>query len=449
MLDYKRFVSDSVASYSRAQVEIVRRHDPDVFVTHNGIFKNIDYYDLAKQFDIYAHDNYPTFSDEPQYGTGAALTLCRGFNGRMMIMEQLSGPAGQTYLLRTPSPDQVRLWTMQTVAHGADGVLHFRWRGARKGAEQYWFGVLDQDDVPRRRYETFRIEGEQLAKIGPEILGSRVDSDVAVIKDFDDEWVYDHQYFTREVNVGSAYTALFQAASELKHNVDIVGPEADFGAYEIVFAPFKVVMDPGFAAKARAFVAAGGVFVVSAHTAVKTRDNAMTDETIPILVRDLFGVELDTFTCYQPPSREKNSVRFSAKTTVPVNVFADVLVTKGARAIATWDRDFFKGGAACTENAVGTGKAVYYGSFFNVEAARELLGRYAREKGLRPLVPGAPRELEVTRRTKGAASYTFLLNHADRPVTVNVGAGYADMLAGRPAPASLTLGPYGYAVLKR
>ena len=32
------------------------------------------------------------------------LTLVRGFNGRFMIMEQLTGPAGQTYLLRTPRP---------------------------------------------------------------------------------------------------------------------------------------------------------------------------------------------------------------------------------------------------------------------------------------------------------------------------------------------------------
>jgi beta-galactosidase len=449
ILDYKRFVSDSVGSYAREQVEIIRRHEPDEFITTNGIFKNIDYWDFGKNFDIYAYDNYPTFSESPQYGTGAALTLCRGVSGRMMIMEQLIGPAGQTYLLRTPSPEQVRLWTFQTIAHGADGVVHFRWRGARKGAEEYWFGVLDQDDVPRGRYENFKLEGQQLARIGPEVLGSRVVSDVAVIKDFEDEWVYDHQYFTDEVRVGGAYTSLFQAASELKYNVDIVGPEADYSAYKIVFAPYKVIMDANIAKKARAFVEAGGVLVVGAHTAVKNRDNAMTDETMPILVRDLFGAEIDTFSCYQPPSREKNALRFSASSAVPVHVFADVLVPKGARTIATWDRDFFRGAAACTENAVGRGKAVYYGSFFNLEAARELLGRYAREKGLRPILTGAPRELEVTRRVKGGASYTFVLNHAEKPVTVPLGPGYTDLIAGRPAAASLTLKAYEYRVLKK
>ena len=31
-------------------------------------------------------------------------------------------------------------------------LLFFRWRTARFGAEMYWYGLLDHDDVPRRRY---------------------------------------------------------------------------------------------------------------------------------------------------------------------------------------------------------------------------------------------------------------------------------------------------------
>jgi beta-galactosidase len=449
ILDYKRFISDSATSYLEDQVAIIRKHRPDDFITHNGIFKDIDYYRFTRNLDIYSHSNYPTFMDEPRFPTAAALTTLRGFNGRMMIIEQLIGPAGQTYLLRTPQPGQVNLWAWQAVAHGADGMVHFRWRGARRGAEEYWFGVLDQDNVPRARFQTFKKEGLEIQKAGPEILGSRVVSDIAVIKDFDDEWVYDHQYFTSEVSVGSAYVALVRAASELRHNVDVVGPGADFSRYKIVFAPYKIIMDPELAAKARSFVEGGGVFVVSAHTAVKDRDNAMTDKTIPILLTDLFGVELDSFMCYQPPSREKNAVRFEDGTAVPVNVFADVLTAKTAKAVGAWDRDYMKGAAACTENAVGKGKAVYYGSFFNVDSARYLIRRYANERGLKPIFENFPPEVEVTRRTKGSANFYFILNHSGEQVTVEPGAGYFDLLAGREAPATITLGPYGYVILKR
>ena len=448
MLDYKRFISDSATSFVREQTDILRSHRPRDFITSNGVFKNINYYDFTRGMDIYAIDNYPCFIDEPQYPTGAGLTAVRGFTGRMMVMEQQTGPAGQTYMLRSPRPGEMNLWAFQAIAHGADGVLHFRWRGARRGAEEYWFGVLDQDDTPRWRYREFKKEGREIERIGAEILGSSVDSEIAVIKDYDDEWVYDHQYFTREVNVGAGFVNLFQAASELKYNIDFISPGADLSRYKIVFGPSLILMDPQLSKKIRDFVEGGGTFIVSGHSAIKDRDNAMTGQTTPILVSDLFGAEVDYFNCYQPPSGQKNSIRFSDGS-VAVNVWADVLKTKGATVIGTWDRDYLKGTPACTENKVGRGKAVYYGSFFNLESARLLLRRFAAEQNLKPLLAGIPEKVEVTRRTKGNQNYYFILNHSSESVPVNPGPGFHDIVEGKPSPSSFTLQAFEYKVLRK
>jgi len=449
MLDYKRFISDSATSFVEEQTEILRKYRPGDFITSNGVFKNINYFNFTRGFDIYAIDNYPCFIDEPQYPTGAGLTSVRGFMGRMMVMEQQTGPAGQTYMLRSPRPGEMNLWAFQTIAHGADGVLHFRWRGARRGAEEYWFGVLDQDDVPRWRYQEYKKEGREISKIGKEILGSTVESDIAVIKDYDDEWVYDHQYFTREVNIGAEFVNLFQAASEQKYNVDFVGTGANFNRYKIIFGPSMILMDPVLSGKIKNFVEQGGTFIISAHSAVKDRDNAMTDQTLPILVSDLFGVEINYFNCYQPPSREKNSIDFSDGVAAPINVWADVLKPKGAAVIGTWDRDYLKGAPACTENKVGRGKAVYYGSFFNLDSARLLLRRFAADQNLKPLLGGIPEKVEVTRRTKDNANYYFILNHSSESVTVAPGLGFYDMLEGKPAPESISLKAFEYRVLKK
>jgi len=62
---------------------------------------------------------------------------------------------------------------------------------------------------------------------------------------------------------------------------------------------------------------------------------------------------------------------------------------------------------------------------------------------------GIPQNVEVTRRTRGASEYYFVLNHEDQPVAVKPGAGYYDVLADAPAPASFTLEPFGYRVLRR
>ena len=449
MLDYKRFISASATDYMNDQAEILRRYRPNDFLTHNGAFKNINYYNFSRALDLHAFDNYPTFEDAPRYPTGAALTLVRGFNGRMMIMEQLTGPAGQTYMLRTPQPGEARLWAMQAVAHGAEGLLHFRWRSAMRGAEEYWYGVLDHDNVPRARFEEFKQEGLELQKIGPQIVGSKVVSEIAVIKDFETEWVFDYQFLTKEVNVGAVYNALFQAASEQRHNIDFVGPNADLSCYKLVFIPQLALMNDELAGRLQRFVAQGGTLVMSAHSAIKNRDNAFTAATIPIGLTNVFGVELDSFQTYQPPSRTNNALRFDDGSKLPVNVFAELLRPTTARVIGRWECDYLKDSPAATEQPFGKGKAVYYGSLFNMDAARYLIRRYAGEIGLKPLLADAPDQVEVTRRTKDATDFYFLLNHGDSPATVNVGAGFVDVLTGEAATASLTLASFDYRVLKR
>jgi len=188
---------------------------------------------------------------------------------------------------------------------------------------------------------------------------------------------------------------------------------------------------------------------MSAHSAIKDRDNAFTADTIPIGLTNLFGVQLDSFQTYQPPSRTNNAVRFADGGVPPVSVFAEVLHPTTAQVIGRWERDYLKDSPAATEQSFGKGKAVYYGSLFNVDAARYLIKRYAGQTGLKPLLADVPDQVEVTRRSKGGTEFYFLLNHSDSPVTVTIGDGLVNVLTGEPATTSLTLAPFDYRVLKR
>jgi beta-galactosidase len=448
MLDYRRFISASATDYLDRQAEILRRYRPNDFILHNGVFKNINYYDFSRGLDLYGLDNYPTFQNSPRYSTGSALTLGRSFNGRMMITEQLTGPAGQTYMLRTPQPGEMRLWAMQAIAHGADGVLHFRWRSALRGAEEYWYGVLDHDNIPRARFEEFKQEGRELRQIGAQIAGSKVVSEIAAIKDFESDWVFDYQYLTTEVNVNAGYDSLFQAASDLRYNIDFVSQSAELGGYKLVFAPQIALMDEKLAGRLQRFVENGGTLVISAHSAIKNRDNAFTALAIPIHLTNVFGVELESFQTYQPSAKAKNVLRFDDGIMLPVLVFAELLHPTTARVIGRWERDYFKDSPAATEQQFGKGKAIYYGSLFNDSAAHYLMKRYAAEIGLKPLLTDGPNQVEVTRRTKGRTDFYFLLNHGDSQTTVNLGDVFTDVIADEAAAAELTLAPFGYRVLK-
>lgn len=49
-------------------------------------------------------------------------------------------------------PNQAKMWSYQSMAHGADSLMYFRYRGATKGAEQFCYGVIDADNVKRRKF---------------------------------------------------------------------------------------------------------------------------------------------------------------------------------------------------------------------------------------------------------------------------------------------------------
>ena len=93
-----------------------------------------------------------------------AHDLMRGIkNQNFWVMEQQCGPCGWQTLGNTPEPGQVRLWTYQSLAHGAEAIVYFRWRSPLHGTEQYWHGLLDHDGVGRRRYREIAALGKELA----------------------------------------------------------------------------------------------------------------------------------------------------------------------------------------------------------------------------------------------------------------------------------------------
>jgi len=117
--------------------------------------------------------------------------------------------------------------------------------------------------------------------------------------------------------------------------------------------------------------------------------------------------------------------------------------------VGQWEQGYLKGSPAVTEQAFGQGKAIRYGSLFDLDASRYLLRRYAAEVGLKPMVQNLPDQIEVTRRTKGRTDFYFLLNHDDTAAEANIGDSYFDVLAGAVAPARLVFAPFDYYVLRR
>ena len=109
MLDYYRYISWSVTAFQHDQVEILRDFAarrtvaPAWFVTHNGLFRHIDYRgQFTHDLDFLGYDVYPFFNHNAAtrpLTQAFNLDMARAWSGNFMVPEQQSGPGGQSQLL--------------------------------------------------------------------------------------------------------------------------------------------------------------------------------------------------------------------------------------------------------------------------------------------------------------------------------------------------------------
>ena len=138
-IDYYRFMSDTYVAFQHEQVDILRSTCPTHFITHNLMgagYDRLDYFDLAADLDFVSWDNYRrmqwTFRPEvPPSEAALSHAVMRGLKQQnFWVMEQQAGSGGWQIVSVAPQPGELQLWAYQSIAHGADAIIFFRWRTA-------------------------------------------------------------------------------------------------------------------------------------------------------------------------------------------------------------------------------------------------------------------------------------------------------------------------------
>ena len=254
-LDYLRFMSDVYVEFQQLQVDALRAVcPPEQFITHNFMgfkYPKINYFDLARTLDLVTWDNYPRgFWVQQAEITPAPLALnhaaMRGLKKQnFWVMEQQSGQGSWDMLPPMTRPGEIALWAYQGIAHGADGIVFFRWRTCRSGTEQYWHGVIDHDGQPRRRYAEVKAMGQQIARIGSAIAGSEVRAKTAIVLSYDSRFAFQVQQnnpdFSYERHIADYFAALHSANIA----VDIVAPDDTLDGYDLVIVPALYITEFG------------------------------------------------------------------------------------------------------------------------------------------------------------------------------------------------------------
>jgi beta-galactosidase len=458
-LDYRRFMSDSYVAYQQSQIDILREQCPQHLITHNLMgfkYDLVDYFDLARSLDLVTWDNYRRTQwamqaeVEPSRAALAADTM-RGLKGKnFWVMEQQAGSGGWEVISVPPRPGELRLWSYQTIAHGADAVVYFRWRTARFGTEQYWHGLLDHDGYAGRRYEEIKRMGAELTRVGAQICGSTIKPAVAMLLSYDSRFAFQIQANNPQFSYAEHFRQIYDAFYEHNVAVDIVAPDADLSSYNLVVAPAFHVVSAAAAKNLRRFVEAGGVLLLSPRSGVKDGSNAVVNQRLPGLLAELCGVEVEEYDSLAPDMG--NEIEFSlpeleAHSPALATIWCDVLQPKGAQVVATYTQQYYAGQPAITLNRLGQGKAAYVGTMGGITLYRALVGWLLELAGVKPIL-SLPEGVEVTERWQGDQRLLFVLNHTDQPHRLSLPEPMTDLLAEQGTAGRITLAPKGVMILK-
>ena len=449
VLDYRRFHSQNIVSFAREQADILRQRCPGHFITHNemGWAPQVDYYDLSEPLDIVAFDYYynygPWDTRYDAYTMGAAaLDLTRGFKRKnFMIMENSAGAIGWESYSRNLRPGEMRRMTYQNVAHGADGQVWFRWRTSRYGTEQYWHGLLGHDGLPQRRYDEAAQTAKELRKLFETIDSSTIESQAAIVSEYDDRWALAQQPNAPKFDYIDALMPYYRALHRRGVNVDFINLRQGLESYKLVVLPYKYLLNREQADRLEAFVAAGGTLIVTCRSGVKNAVNVPHDMTLPGYLRGLTGVRVEEYESL--PETAPYKVTWDSDT-YTANTLADWIIPETAQVLASYDEPGVAY-AAVTKHQVGSGCVYYIGTIPDAALANRLTDLALVQSCCATL--DAPEHVEVSIRSHDNTEYVFLLNHTPEPQTCTIMG--ENLLDGKVVNGSITLPPDGVAVVQR
>ena len=425
--DYYLFLSDTVVNYAARQTKIIRKYMPDAFITHNGWFDNVDYRELTdKCLDFLSFDSYPAFHEKTglALGRNAAykLALTRGCSSDYMILEQQSGPGGQlSYLLPTPLPGQIRLWTYQSIAHGAVGLLYFRYRTALYGAEQLWYGIFGHDGEENYRSKEIRAISEELNRVGGLFLRNKIKPEVAIYYDYHNQCINKTESFAADDS-----RSIFIALNKKNIHADFISRDDDLSGYKVVIVPHITIADKELVEKLDAFAENGGIVIISARSGTKDSNARYLPQKAPGVFRSMAGCAVDWFT--SKTDYDDQTVIYNGKEYC-VDVYYEMLKPEGGTAVGVYTKSFCKDMPAI----VKCGNVYYVG--FYVKRSLDLYCDVIRKH----LDIREPLDCDVEEISLG--DMRMYLNHSNRDIELS---GF-DILSNGPVDH---IPPYGVVLIK-
>ena len=470
-IDYRRFNSDSLLECFCAEAKALKELTQNVPVTTNmmGTFWDIDYQKWGRHMDFISWDNYPS-PDTSYTRTAMNHALMRGCGqGKpFALMEQTPSVTNWQPYNALKRPGIMRLWSFQALAHGADTVMFFQMRRSRGCCEKFHGAVIDHcGHGDTRVFRETAALGAELNKIGDAFVDSRLQSETALLFDWDNWWATSLSAGpTRDMDYPNEVFRFYDALARQNIPVDIIGIDTalDQGGarvpYKILFAPVLYMVKPGYAEKLEAFVRSGGILVTTYFSGMADENDLVTLKGYPGELRPLCGLWVEETDAL--PQGQSNRLVFKGSPGLASPAWAslagewktdllfDIIRTEGAEAVAEYAQDFYAGTPVLCRNSFGKGQVWYFGSRPEMAFLERFISLLCADCGAVPVFPAQP-GIEATSRTRGEKEFVFVLNHNAQETGLVIPFDCRDLLTEKrfAAGVSCTLPAAGVLILEK
>ncbi|MGH3658522.1 MAG: beta-galactosidase, partial [Micromonosporaceae bacterium] len=363
-----------------------------------------------------------------------------------LLMEQAPSAVNWRAHNAPKPPDLMRLWSWQAVAQGADAVLYFQWRQSAGGAEKFHSAMLPHGGPATRTHQEVRALGQELATV-PELAGTRVDADVAILHDWANWWAVELDAHPARLDLMETNLAHYAPLHDAHVTCDVVPPDRDLSGYKLVVVPNLYLMSSETAHRLASYVAGGGHLVVSYFSGIVDHADRVHPGGYPGPLRDLLGVRVDEF--WPLAGDATIELAFDDGRAARGTRWSEWTESEGAYPVASFAEGPLAGRPAITRHPYGGGVAWYLATRPEPATLRVLLDRIRDEAGVAPVLPDLPDAVQAVVRRAPDREFLVLLNHSGSPVTVPLPVPAPDLLANPEEPLNaVSLRPRGVAVLR-
>lgn len=418
-LDWERFRSESIVKFADFQVKLLKEIIPDAVIIHDfpggGLAKHVDYSEVSKNLEIAAYNNYPVWGGqkEPLAPNEIAFGLdhIRGLKQKnFWITEAIMGAQGHDVTGFAPRPNQAKMWAYQGMARGCESLFFFRYRGATKGAEQFCYGVLDADNVKRRKFYEVQSFFHDI-KAYEKALKTPVESEVAIVYDYDSLAAFRIQRQSFQLDCEAEMKKYHKVFYDVNVPVDVIPAGSDLSGYKVLIIPQMIIAKPDFQRQLMEFTEAGGTVVLTYRDFVKDADNNLVfGKQIPVGFDEFAGVcMVESESLQEGQDFPVTGEGEFACTQGTGGIFRDMLVAGNAEVLFRYNDVFYKEYAAVTRKQQKNGYVYYIGCGLEEAVLKQIMRRIAAEQKI--VSEHSADGVEVVYRGEGSEKIRMVMNH--------------------------------------